>query len=112
MSIGKHVVASVAVALFVAPAWAQTAGGAAKPVKWEPIGLSGGGSMYRPSFHPLDKQFMMINSDMSCVFISRNGGQTWDMIHQSQLMSSTACYAGYHPTDANTIFASAELYQP
>jgi hypothetical protein len=79
-----------------------------KPVKWEPVGLSGGGSMYRPSFSPVDPKFMMINSDMSCVFISRDGGHNWDMINQSQLHSSTQCYPGYHPTDASVIFTACD----
>ena len=73
-------------------------------VKWETIGLSGGGSMFRASFHPLDPTFLMICTDMSGVFISHDTGHTWTMIHESQITSNTGCYPAYHPTDAKTIF--------
>ena len=96
----------VALSLAMSAAFGADEAATKKAITWEPIGLSGGGSMYRPSFSPLDPKFLMINSDMSDVFISRDGGLTWEMIHQSQLYSSTYCYPGYHPTDANVIFAA------
>ena len=103
----RSVLSTLVLAAVAVPALAAAADGAStSAIPWEPIGLSGGGSMYRCSFHPLDPKFLMINSDMSCVFISRDAGNTWNMIHQSQLTSSTACYPGYHPTDPNTIFAA------
>ena len=99
---------AVAISLFVVVMGALAAEPVAQPgkIKWEPIGLSGGGSMYRESFHPLDPKFLMINSDMSDVFISRDGGHNWDMIPQPQLRSSTYCYPAYHPADPNIIFAA------
>lgn len=92
--------------LMLLSAVAGSAGAASGPVKWEPLGLSGGGSMYRPSFSPVDPNFAMITSDMSGVFISHDAGRNWSMINSSQLRSSTDCYPGYHPTDANVIFAA------
>jgi photosystem II stability/assembly factor-like uncharacterized protein len=101
----KHIGKSVAVLVGVCSlATAAFANGA--KVKWEPLGLSGGGSMYRLAYSPADPKLMMINSDMSCAFLSHDGGHTWNMINAEQLRSNTGCTPAFHPTDANVIFAA------
>lgn len=80
-----------------------------KPKKeqgWEAIGLSGGGAMFCPAVSPLDPKLMMINCDMSCAFLSKDGGHNWKMIHYSQLQGNTRCKPAFHPTDAKVIFAA------
>ena len=72
---------------------------------WEPIGLSGGGGMFASGISPIDPDLMMINCDMSGAYISTDGGRHWTMIHQRQLRSSTSCRPGFHPKDANLIYA-------
>ena len=72
---------------------------------WEPIGLSGGGAMYTPAISPVDDQFIMLNCDMSCAFLSNDGGMTWKMIHHAQLRGNTRCRAGFHPQNVNVIYA-------
>jgi photosystem II stability/assembly factor-like uncharacterized protein len=79
---------------------------AADKVKWEPVGLSGGGSMFCGAYSPLDHKLIMMNSDMSNVFLSHDGGHTWEMINQSQLRDTTRCNPAFHPTDVNVIFAA------
>ncbi|HEY3322966.1 MAG TPA: hypothetical protein VGP72_21100 [Planctomycetota bacterium] len=76
------------------------------PVKWEPVGLSGGGGMFTPAISPLDPKLMMINCDMSAAYISCDGGLNWKMIHQSQLRANTQCKPAFHPADANAVLAA------
>ena len=74
---------------------------------WEPLGLSGGGGMFSPAISPADPNLMMINCDMSAAYISEDGGHNWRMIHQAQLRTDTQCRPGFHPSDANVIYASS-----
>src|SRR5574340_757370 len=73
--------------------------------QWEPLGLSGGGGMFSPAISPVDPDLMMINCDMSGAYISTDGGHHWTMIHHQQLQSSTWCKPGFHPRDAQIIYA-------
>jgi photosystem II stability/assembly factor-like uncharacterized protein len=74
---------------------------------WEPLGLSGGGGMFAPAISSADPNLMMINCDMSAAYISEDGGHNWRMIHQAQLRTDTQCRPGFHPSDANVIYASS-----
>ncbi len=76
------------------------------PIKWEPIGLSGGGAMFAPALSSLDAKLMMINCDMSAAYVSQDGGASWRMIHHAQLRASTRCRPAFHPADAKTIVAA------
>jgi len=71
------------------------------------MGLSGGGGMFSPAISPADPNLMMINCDMSAAYISQDGGRNWRMIHQAQLRTDTQCRPGFHPSDANVIYASS-----
>jgi photosystem II stability/assembly factor-like uncharacterized protein len=73
---------------------------------WQPIGLSGGGAMFTPAVSPVDKNLVMLNCDMSCAFLSRDGGQSWRMIHHGQLRSNIRCRPALHPRDPNVIYAA------
>jgi len=73
---------------------------------WEPIGFSGGGAMFSPAISGADPNLMMINCDMSGVYISTDGGRLWKMIHHKQLTSNTRCKPGFHPKDPRIIYAS------
>ncbi len=77
------------------------------PSAWEPSGLSGGGSIFSPAISPVDPKMVMVNCDMGSAYISYDSGAKWHMIHYSQLRSNTRCKPAFHPTDVNTIFASA-----
>jgi photosystem II stability/assembly factor-like uncharacterized protein len=72
---------------------------------WEPIGFSGGGAMFSPAISGADPNLMMINCDMSGIYISRDGGRFWNMIHHRQLTSNTRCKPGFHPSKSNIIYA-------
>jgi photosystem II stability/assembly factor-like uncharacterized protein len=63
--------------------------------------------MFSPAISPADPNLMMINCDMSAAYISEDGGHNWRMIHQGQLRTDTQCRPGFHPSDANVIYASS-----
>lgn len=56
--------------------WTQRAAGA-PPTEWHPVGITGGGAFFAPSFHPTDSQVLMATTDMSAVFRSGDGGASW-----------------------------------
>jgi photosystem II stability/assembly factor-like uncharacterized protein len=63
--------------------------------------------MFAPAISPADRNLMMLNCDMSAAYISEDGGRNWRMIHQAQLRSDTRCRPGFHPANADIIYASA-----
>ena len=79
----------------------------AKKPGWEPVGLSGSGGMFAPAVSPGEPNLMMLNCDMSAGYISEDGGRNWRMIHHAQLRSDTRCRPGFHPTNADIIYASS-----
>jgi photosystem II stability/assembly factor-like uncharacterized protein len=86
---------------------AATEGEAATaPVRWEPLGLGGGGAMFTPAISPCDGRVMMVNCDMSGAYITTDGGGSWRMIHHSQLRSNTRCRPAFHPRERETVFAA------
>ena len=79
----------------------------APAIGWEAVGLSGGGGMFSPAISPADPKLMMLNCDMSAAYLSEDGGRNWRMINHLQLQSDTQCRPGFHPSEANTIYASS-----
>jgi len=79
---------------------------APKVYGWQPTGFSGGGAMFVPVISGADPDLMMINCDMSGVYISTDGGRFWKMIHHKQLASNTRCKPAFHPKDPNIIYAA------
>jgi len=77
-------------------------------VSWQPIGLSGGGAMFTPAVSPVDPRLVMVNCDMSCAFLSRDGGLSWQMIHHAQLRGNIRCRPCFHPRDVNVIYAAGD----
>jgi photosystem II stability/assembly factor-like uncharacterized protein len=95
-------IAAASLALGAVPAQTPATG----QVKWEPIGLSGGGAMFTPAISPVDPKLMMVNCDMSAAYTTTDGGLHWRMIHALQLHASTRCRPAFHPTDPNVIYAA------
>jgi len=52
------------------------------------LGIGGAGGLFSPAISPLDPKLMFITSDMSGVYRSTDGGQTWRMLHWRQLCDS------------------------
>jgi photosystem II stability/assembly factor-like uncharacterized protein len=76
--------------------------------RWQPLGLTGNGGMFAPAISPIDPDVMILNCDMSGVYLTKDGGRHWTMIDQSQLRSSTHCRPAFHPTNPRIIFASQD----
>lgn len=74
-------------------------------VKWEPVGLSGGGAMYEPAISPANPRLAIVHCDMSAAYLSDDGGASWRMIHTARLRSDTRCRSAFHPTDPRTIIS-------
>jgi len=75
-------------------------------------GLSGGGALYAPAISSVDPNIMIVNCDISGVYITTNGGKSWRMIHHTQLLSNTCCRPAFHPKTSNVIFAANGLHGP
>ena len=114
--LSTRVAARTRLAAMVAAALALAAPGAARAAEpaggaparqWEPLGISGGGSMYAPAISPADPRLMLINCDMSAAYLSEDGGRSWRMIHHAQLASNTFCRPAFHPKDPKTVFAAS-----
>jgi photosystem II stability/assembly factor-like uncharacterized protein len=51
------------------------------PGNFRILGPGGGGAMFHPNISPHDPQTVMVSCDMSGVYITHNGGQSWRMIN-------------------------------
>ena len=89
------------------PASKGTAAASAKRIRWQPVGLSGGGGMFSPAISPAEGDLMMLNCDMGAAYISDDGGRNWRMINHAQLKSDTRCRPGFHPSAPEVIYASS-----
>lgn len=64
--------------------------------------------MFACAISPHDSKVMMLNCDMSCAFTTRDGGETWKMIHHSELRSNTSCRPAFHPKEPDVVFAAGD----
>lgn len=80
----------------------------AEPVwDWTPTGISGGGAMFSPVISPLDSKKMFIPCDMSGGYVTENGGESWQMIHHSELIPGIRFQGAYHPATPDTLYAAS-----
>lgn len=61
------------------------------PGNLEVLGLGGAGGMYTPASSPVDSELLFVSCDMSGSYRSIDGGESWSMIHSSELRSSRSC---------------------
>ena len=67
---------------------------------WEVIGPGGGGSTFYPTFHPTDPQRIIIRCDMTGIYLSSDGGESWDL---HNLTSSASSFA-FEPTSKDVVY--------
>ena len=72
--------------------------------RYEPVGLTAGGSIYMANVSPYDSQLLTVSSDMSCSFLTTNTGTAWRMLHRDEIGSQCTSPAEFHPRDPNTIY--------
>jgi photosystem II stability/assembly factor-like uncharacterized protein len=92
-------------------AWGQT-GRESMSAAWTALGLGGGGAMYMPAISPADPKLILLSCDMSGVYRSSDGGNTWELIHYAQLTSSTNVRPAWHPTNPNRAYAPSRMGGP
>jgi photosystem II stability/assembly factor-like uncharacterized protein len=79
--------------------------GARAEEPWRPVGLGGSGGLFGLAIAPVDARLMMVNSDMSAAYTSRDAGQTWRQIHAGMLQGYTGCSPVFHPTIGDRVYA-------
>lgn len=92
--------------IFLAVSLAFTAF-AEQETDWTPVGLSGGGAMYRAAISPADSRRMIVHCDMSGAYRSEDGGRNWRLIHAEQLQGNTITKPAFHPTNPDVVFSAS-----
>lgn len=67
---------------------------------WKCMGFGGGGSIYTPIISPHDPKVGIVTSDMSGIYLTRDGGRHWQVLPRMRNGRGIA----FHPTDPNVIF--------
>jgi hypothetical protein len=75
--------------LFLAVAWTltlvATASKAQTPTASSAVGLGGGGAVFAPVVAPYDPKLMFVACDMTGVYRSKDGGDNWTMLKNSEV---------------------------
>ena len=75
---------------------------------WQVIGPGGGGSTFFPTFHPTDPQRIAIRCDMTGIYLTDNGGESWNL---HNLTSTASCFA-FEPESKDVVYVgTAGLYR-
>lgn len=72
--------------------------------RWNVIGPGGGGGVFRPTISPFDENFVLTHCDMTGVYVSYNGGLTWDMKN----LWNVPLDFEFDPADSNTVYAATQ----
>jgi photosystem II stability/assembly factor-like uncharacterized protein len=101
----SHVALAIFALTFAAGfALAQPASTDQAPKQFECMGIGGGGQMYGPGVSPHDPKLMHVSCDMGTFYRSTDGGLTWTMSNQLQMVGRQSCRPAYHPTDPDTVY--------
>jgi len=76
-----------------------------QPNAWQSHGIGGGGALFCPSISPLDANNIYLQCDMSEVFHSSNKGESWDIIHFREMISTGGINTVEFTSDANILYA-------
>jgi photosystem II stability/assembly factor-like uncharacterized protein len=68
---------------------------------WEVIGPGGGGAMFFPAVSPHDSNFVVVGSDMTGTYLTRDGGKNWRMIN----LRGVPRFFVFDPSDSKTLYA-------
>lgn len=69
---------------------------------WRILGPGGASAQFNPAASPIDKNLLLVSTDMTGCYISTDGGGSWRMFHLRW-----TCKFAFNPKDANTIYAAA-----
>jgi hypothetical protein len=74
------------------------------------VGLGGGGSMYAPVVSPFDPKVMFVACDMTGLYRSANGGQSWTLLDQHKVHGSTRFSVAFDPAQQGHILGFQPIY--
>lgn len=74
------------------------------PPSWEPRGIGGGGALFAPSFSPYDNDEVYITSDMGELFHSLDVGESWEVVHFTEIVATTASQVRF-TDDPNVLYS-------
>jgi photosystem II stability/assembly factor-like uncharacterized protein len=75
-------------------------------VRWEPVGIGGGGGMFNPSISPHDPDLIFMSCDMGGLYRSTDGSETWRMI-DGYSVRKVNCPAIFHPVNPKIVYVAA-----
>jgi len=74
--------------------------------QWEVRGIGGGGALFSPSISPFNNQEIFMPCDMTELFHTTDQGETWDMVHFSEIVPWKHSKVQY-TADPNILYAVA-----
>jgi photosystem II stability/assembly factor-like uncharacterized protein len=72
------------------------------PVDWKVIGPGGGGGVLKPTVSPFNANFVLTHCDMTGMYISTNGGESWKMKNLWNVPDDFE----FDPSDSNTLYVA------
>ena len=76
-------------------------------MQWQRLGPGGGGALYIPTVHPTDINTAVVTCDMTGVYLTRNGGGSWQQLNFTGMTRAFA----FNPFDSKVLYAgSSGLY--
>jgi len=80
----------------------------AQPLNFSPMGTGGGGALFAPSISPYNSDELYMVCDMAGVFHSLNAGQSWEMFHYDELISTTRAKVQF-TSDSNILYTLRQM---
>jgi photosystem II stability/assembly factor-like uncharacterized protein len=74
----------------------------ANPVVWTVIGPGGGGGVMKPTISPFNVNFVLTHCDMTGLYVTQNGGETWMMKNLWNVPDDFE----FDPADSNTLYVA------
>jgi photosystem II stability/assembly factor-like uncharacterized protein len=78
-----------------------SAGSRVRNDAWTVIGPGGGGAQFYPAVSPHDSNFVVVGSDMTGTYLTRDGGKNWRMIN----LRGVPRFFVFDPSDPKTLYA-------
>ncbi|MBV9625687.1 MAG: hypothetical protein JOZ14_17100 [Acidobacteria bacterium] len=77
---------------------------APRPGGFAVLGPGGGGAMFHPTISPLDRNTVLVSSDMTGAYITHDGGSSWRMFN----LRGEVQFFVFDPTDPKTMYAGTK----
>ncbi|MFK7935542.1 MAG: WD40/YVTN/BNR-like repeat-containing protein, partial [Saprospiraceae bacterium] len=75
----------------------------AQPPQWLSSGIGGGSALFYPSISPHDNQVMYAASDLSGMFVTKDGGENWEIVPFQELIATTESKVNF-TSDPNILY--------